>query len=108
MAPHLFATVIVRRCKKRTIRGALTNLTWILDIQGVLIDYLHIWDILYDFELQPDSEDKHLRRFTVDDQYSAKSACEGLFGIDTIWATGKSMEDLGTTQMSLFYVASCP
>ena len=60
LAPHLFATISVRRRKKRTVQEALTNQAWISDIQGaltvgVLIEYLHLWDILFDFQLHPDS-----------------------------------------------------
>ena len=84
LAPRLFATISVRRRKKRTVQEALTNQAWIFDIQGaltvgVLIEYLHLWDILFDFQLHPDSEDKHIWRFSADGQYSAKSAYEGFF-----------------------------
>jgi hypothetical protein len=99
LAPQLFATVTVRRRKKRTVQEALTNYAWILDIHGaltvrVLVEYLQLWDILYDFQLQPDSEDKHIWRLSTNGQYSAKSAYEGyflgstLFGPwDKIWKT---------------------
>ena len=65
LAPRLFATISVRRRKKRTVQEALTNQAWISDIQGaltvgVLIEYLHLWDILFDFQLHPDSGDKHI------------------------------------------------
>ena len=33
------------------IKGALTV--------GVIIDYLHLWDVLSDFFFQPDVEDRH-------------------------------------------------
>ena len=84
LAPRLFATISVRRRKKRTVQEALTNQAWIFDIQGaltvgVLIEYLHLWDILFDFQLHPDSEDKHIWRFSADGQYSAKLAYEGFF-----------------------------
>jgi hypothetical protein len=43
-APRILTVIPVRRCKKRTMREALNNHTWISDIQGglpvgVLIDY---------------------------------------------------------------------
>jgi hypothetical protein len=62
----------------------LTNLTWISDIQGaltvgVMVDYLHLWDILADFLLQPNVEDRHIWRFSSDGQYSAKTAYKRFF-----------------------------
>jgi hypothetical protein len=99
LATRLLATIIARRRKKRTVQEALNNHAWILDIRGaltvwVLIEYLHIWEILYDFQLQPYSEDKHIWRLTTDGKYSGKSAYEGLFlgstlfgPCDKIWKT---------------------
>ena len=46
---------------------------------GVMVDYLLIWDILSDFSLQPDVEDSHIWRFSLDGQYSAKTAYKGFF-----------------------------
>ena len=74
----------MRRRKKRTVQEALTNQAWISNIHGaltvgVLIEYLRLWDILFDFQLHPDSEDKHIWRFSADGQYYAKSAYEGFF-----------------------------
>ena len=73
-----------RRLKQQTIRDALTNKTWISNIQGaltigVIIDYLHLWDNLSDFFLQPEVEDRHIWRFSSDGQYSVKTAYRGLF-----------------------------
>ena len=65
LAPRLFAIIPKRRIKQRTVQDALTNQSWISDIKGaitvgVIIDYLHLWDVLSDFFLQPDVEDRHL------------------------------------------------
>jgi hypothetical protein len=46
---------------------------------GVLIDYLHIWDLLSDFELQPSIDDKHLFSLASNRKYSAKFAYKGFF-----------------------------
>jgi hypothetical protein len=58
IAPRLFATIPKRRINKCTIKEAITARKWISDIQGalfvgVIIEFLHLWDILLDFELQP-------------------------------------------------------
>ena len=52
--PRLFAAIPKRRVKRRTVRDALTNRAWISDIQGahtvgVIVDYLHLWNLLMDF-----------------------------------------------------------
>jgi hypothetical protein len=38
------------------------------------VDYLHLWDLLSDFELQPDTEDNHISGLASDGKYSAKTA----------------------------------
>ena len=72
------------RVNRRTVRDALTNRAWISDIQGaltvgVIVDYLYLWDILLNFQLQPEVEDKHIWRLSSNGQYSAKLAYEGFF-----------------------------
>jgi hypothetical protein len=44
---------------------------------GVIIEFLHLWDILLDFELQPEVNDTHFWRHAVSKQYSTKEAYEG-------------------------------
>jgi hypothetical protein len=84
LAPRLLATIPKRRLKQRTVKDALANQTWISDIKGartvgVMVDYLHLCDILADVLLQPDVEDRHIWRFSSDGQYSAKTAYKGFF-----------------------------
>ena len=66
------------------MQQALTNQTWVSDIQGtltvgVIMEYLQLWDLLYDFELQPEMEDSHIWRLSASGQYSTKSAYDSLF-----------------------------
>ncbi|GJN35088.1 hypothetical protein PR202_gb23821 [Eleusine coracana subsp. coracana] len=84
LAPRLFAAVSVRRRKDRTVLEALTNMNWVLDITGaltvgVLIEYLQLWDLLEDRPLQPDVEDVHYWRLSLDGRYSAMATYESLF-----------------------------
>jgi hypothetical protein len=79
-----FAVIPKRRTKQRTVQDALTNQTWISDIKGartvgVIVDYLLLWDVLSDFLLQPDVEDRYIWWFSSDGQYSARTAYKGLF-----------------------------
>jgi len=74
LAPRLFAAIPKRRVKQRTVRDVLTNRAWISDIQGaltfgVVVDYLHLWDLLMDFQLQPEVEDRHFWRLSSNGQY---------------------------------------
>ena len=61
LGPRLFAAIPKRRVKRRTVQDALTNRAWISDIQGahtvgVIVDYLHLWNLLMDFQLQLEVE----------------------------------------------------
>ena len=84
LAPRLFELILKRFINKRTFQDALSNRRWILDIKGALtvgalIDYLHLWEALSDFELQPNREDKHIFSIASDGRYSAKAAYKSLF-----------------------------
>jgi hypothetical protein len=84
IAPKLFATVPKRRINSRNVHDALTDRWWIADIQealtvGVISEFLLLWDILYNFELQEGVDDNHFWRFAASRKYSAKEAYESLF-----------------------------
>jgi hypothetical protein len=68
----------------RTVEDALTNTSWVLDIQGVitilvLMDFHTLWDILNLVELQPDVDDSHIFRLASNGKFSTEAAYEGLF-----------------------------
>jgi hypothetical protein len=84
LAPRLFQIIPKKYVNKRTVQEALSNRSLISDIKdaltvGALIDYLHLWEVLSEFELQPGREDKHIFSVASDGIYSAKSAYKGLF-----------------------------
>lgn len=75
MAPHLFACVPKRKANKRIVQEALMNYKWLEDIQRhysieVLSEYLDIWDLVQEVDLQPDSEDVHKWCFEPSSQFS--------------------------------------
>ena len=101
-----------RRANRGTVPGALTNHNWIQDVQGatsvvVLTEYLNLWDILSDCELQPGVPGTHCWKLASSVQYSAKSAYEAFFQGSVLFrALGIYMEDLGSKQMQILSLAS--
>jgi hypothetical protein len=84
LAPSLFAAISQRRRKQRTVQSALLNQAWIVDIQGSLsvdtiTEYIQLWDLLDEVQLQQEVDDTHKWRFDSSRQYSAKSAYGNLF-----------------------------
>jgi hypothetical protein len=75
VAPRLFVVIAVQE--------ALTNPTYLRHTGaltvGVITDFFLLWDLLSDFELQLEIEDRHVWRLASNGQYSAKSAYEDLF-----------------------------
>jgi hypothetical protein len=82
-APHLFKAVD-RRHLQRTVRDALSGRRWVRDITGartapVLLEYVRLWRMLANVQLQPLQPDRFIWRWTVDGQYSARSAYRAYF-----------------------------
>ena len=49
---------------------SLNNRTWVSDIRGaltvqVLIEYINLWELFSNVELQPDVEDTHIWKFST-------------------------------------------
>jgi hypothetical protein len=92
IAPRLFSIIPKRITNRRTVQQALLNRRWIADIKGALtvgaiVDYLHLWNILADFVLQPNTEDIHIFSLSSNGRYSAKSAYTGFFlRVYHLWA----------------------
>jgi hypothetical protein len=77
LAPRLFEAIPKRITIRRTVLEAFTN-RWISDIKGtlfvgVLVDYLHLRNLISDFMFQSDVEDKHIFSIVVNVIYSAQS-----------------------------------
>ena len=86
-----FAVIPKRRIKRNTAQEALTNRAWIADIQGVIavgvmVDFLHLWDILSVTDLQPEQKGRHIWRLSSSGQYSAKLAYESFFKGSNLFA----------------------
>jgi hypothetical protein len=84
IAPLLFAAIPKRRRQKTYCARTLLNHAWTLDIQGaltigIIVDYIQVWDLLIDFQLQSEVEDYHIWRMATNGQYSAKSSYDSLF-----------------------------
>ena len=64
-----------RAVKQQTVAQALHNRRWVSDIKGaltveVLVEYLQIWDLVDDFNLQQDIPDHHQGLLTGSGSYS--------------------------------------
>jgi hypothetical protein len=84
LAPRLIAAVPKRSINQRTVQEAIIEGGWIRDIKGaisvgVIVDYLSLWDLLRDVELQMGMVDKHVFRLAANGKYSAKAVYECLF-----------------------------
>lgn len=94
LAPDLFQAVASQTRHNRTLHQAMQNNQWIRDITGpitvlVLVQYLRIWELLQEIELQQDREDIIRWRWTSSGQYMAKSAYQMFFCGNTIFSGAK-------------------
>ena len=83
-SPSLLVGIPKRIVNKCTVEEALYDHAWVLDIRGIMtvevtVEFLNLWDLLYDFQLQPKVEDTHIWRLSSSGQYSTKLAYEGFF-----------------------------
>ena len=70
IAPNLFKTIQKRTTKRRTVAQALHNRSWVQDIKGartveVLLEFLHIWDMVDGFILQLEIPDRYNWKLTL-------------------------------------------
>jgi hypothetical protein len=84
LAPRGLASVVNRAGHDSTVHEALTTRKWISDIKGaltveVMSEFLQLWDILLNIQLQPGVNDTHFWRLAASRQYSANVAYEGFF-----------------------------
>lgn len=74
LVPRLLDAVPKRMVNCRTVQEALLDGLWISDIQegisvGVIVDFLSLWDLLQDFDLQMDVEDNKVLRRAANGKY---------------------------------------
>jgi hypothetical protein len=94
----------------RTVRDALCHGKWLEDIQGeisveALMEFLELWDVLSDVELQEGIHDKHVWRLSGSGEYTAKSAYEAIFQGTIFSDPMKEFGSHGPPKMSLLHVA---
>jgi hypothetical protein len=93
----------VRRRKKRTVQEALTNHTWISDIQGALtVDFLLLWDLLSNLscslKLKIDTYGDLLHMVNI----PLYQLMRDYFRIYSFRAMGKDLEDLAPPKCPFF------
>ncbi|WVZ94677.1 hypothetical protein U9M48_040542 [Paspalum notatum var. saurae] len=84
LAPNLFLLIPKKTRKQRTVAQGLQDRSWVHDIRGalsvqVLVEYLQLWNLIDNVELQHDTLDQHTWRLSNLGIYSSKSAYEAFF-----------------------------
>jgi hypothetical protein len=69
IAPHLLHAVLPRVRHRRTVAQGVPNNSWMVDVTGaltaqVLAEFLLVWDGLCEIQLQEESEDAYLWKWT--------------------------------------------
>jgi len=88
-APHLFAAVSRRR-RGKSVLDAITNRSWVRDIQGaltieVLCDYVIVWEKVDGLNIHQDTSDRFIWCWTPDNMYTASSSYRAFFyGMTTL------------------------
>ena len=78
LAPNLVALVPKRILNRRSVQEALVDRKWVTDTRGALsivalVEYLELWEMLDDVQLQQDMLDQHTWRLSSSGIYSSKS-----------------------------------
>jgi hypothetical protein len=89
-APRL-SRLVYTRAKKRSVFEALSTGNWVQDRKGaitvrVLTEVHKVWDLIAEWSLYPDQEDKHIWLLSNSGIYFAKSAYAGFFIGSTIFS----------------------
>jgi hypothetical protein len=84
IVPQLLAAIHKQRINKCTVQEGICGNKWISDIRGaltvgVIVEYLHLWNILSNVGLHQEVHDSHFWGFTTNGKFSVKSAYEGFF-----------------------------
>lgn len=84
ISPLISSMILKRTANRRTIADAFANQAWVQDIHGVatvevIIEFLQLWDLITEVDLQPGVNDNHFWCLTSSGRYSARSAYEALF-----------------------------
>jgi len=95
-APNLFKSIPRRIAKRGTVKEALTNRSWVLDIKGastvhVILDYLTIWGLVDNLVLDPAVPDQHIWHLW----------CNKISSLET------DLEELGSHEVQVLHLACC-
>jgi hypothetical protein len=78
IVPSLLNRVSKRLRKRKTVQQALRDNSWVIDISGslpeVIVEFLVIWDLTQNIQLQPGIPDAFLWLLGASGEYSAKTA----------------------------------
>lgn len=79
IAPLVVGQVRTQTVNRRLVRDGLTASNWINDIKGELstdglVQFIHLWEIISDSNLDPNVGDQAIWKWSASGQYSAASA----------------------------------
>lgn len=75
----------------------------------VLMDFMMLWNLIEEVELQPEVPDIHIWRLSASGQYTATSAYNALFeGATRFEPYERIWKSWAPSKMSIFYVAGGP
>jgi hypothetical protein len=82
--PNLIILIPKRAAKQRTVAQGLADHKWVSDIKGaltyqVLVEYLHLWNLIEGVVIRPDTADQHVWRLSNLGNYSSQSAYHAFF-----------------------------
>jgi len=112
--------IVTARGRGKMVAEALHNRRWISDLRGaltvdVIFEYIQLWDLLENFELQQAVDDTHIWQFSTSGSFTTKSAYETLFTgaihfspwerIWQSWAPGKCKFFMWTVEHKKSWIA---
>jgi hypothetical protein len=84
LGPNLSMLISARVTNRRTVAQGLVARRWVRGIRGtltvpVILEFLKLWEILEEFELEPGVDDQHKWRLDQAGSYLSRSAYKACF-----------------------------
>lgn len=98
--------------EKKTVREAMLDNRWVQDISGslpaqVILEFLTVWDLIQEVQLQPGVPDQHHWLFTPSGEYTVHcKICIWSLSrwVNLLRACPKDLEELGTSALQILHM----